>query len=359
MQAMNPTDNPLKDDLDHILQHTEGLWDELRGQRIFITGGTGFFGCWFLESFIWANQRLGLEASALVLSRDPELLREKAPHLAEHPSVRFHVGDVRNFDFPTGEFTHIIHGAAAASAKLNDENPLLMFDTIVEGTRRVLDFAVQCGCQKLLLTSSGAVYGKQPPAMTHIPEEYPGAPDTMDPCSAYGEGKRVSEFLCAVYAKKHGIQCKVARCFTFVGPYLPLDIHYAVGNFIRDALNGGPIVIKGDGTPYRSYMYAADLMIWLWTILFRGESCRPYNVGSERQIDIKSLAALIRQRLEPGVSVEVRGAQSPSNLPEDYVPSTRRIREELGVATTVDLEHGVQKTAQYLCQRAVHPPEDC
>ena len=173
----NPQENPLKDDLDHILIHTEGLWEELRGKRIFITGGTGFVGCWLLESFAWANDKLNLNASALVLTRNYEAFQKKAPHLASHPAIKFHIGNVRSFSFPDGEFSHIIHAATEASAKLNDEDPLLMFDTIVEGTRHTLDFAVHCGAKKFLLTSSGAVYGKQPPDMTHIPEDYCGAPD--------------------------------------------------------------------------------------------------------------------------------------------------------------------------------------
>lgn len=357
--------NPLSQDLDHILTYTENLWEELRGKRLFITGGTGFIGCWLLESFAWANDKLALNASAMVLTRNYETFQKKAPHLASHPTIEFHIGDVRNFAFPVGEFSHIVHAATSTSAKLNDDDPLLMFDTIVEGTRHTLDFAIHCDAKKFLLTSSGAVYGKQPPEMTHIQEDYRGAPDPTDPNSAYGEGKRVAELLCTLYAKKYAIETKIARCFAFVGPYMPLDIHYAIGNFIRDGLNGGPIQVNGDGTSYRSYLYAADLMIWLWTILFKGESCRPYNVGSEEAITIADLARTVAQSFKKPAEdlsntvaeclvkpIEVRIAKTPDpgKAADRYVPATNRAAL-LGLSPTITLYQAISKTLNHNTSR--------
>ena len=168
--------NPLADDLDHVLTHTRGLWEELRGGRLFLTGGTGFFGCWLLETFAWANDRLGLGAEVVVLTRDAAAFGRKAPHLASRADLGFHTGDVRDFAFPGGRFTHVIHAATEASVPLNNDAPLTMLDVIVQGTRRTLDFARQCGSPKVLLTSSGAVYGRQPSDLTHTPEEYAGRP---------------------------------------------------------------------------------------------------------------------------------------------------------------------------------------
>jgi nucleoside-diphosphate-sugar epimerase len=341
------TANPLATDLDHILNHTRGLWDELRGQRLFITGGTGFFGCWLLESFIWANERLGLDARSTVLTRSPESFHRKAPHLASNSSVMLLEGDVRDFEFPSGSFSHVIHAATESSAKLNTENPLLMLDTIIQGTRHTLDFAIACGTRKFLFTSSGAVYGKQPPEMTHIPEDYAGAPDPMDPRSAYGQGKRVAEHLCALYANQSSVEMKIARCFAFVGPYMPLDAHFAIGNFIRDGLAGGPIVVAGDGTPHRSYLYAADLAIWLWTILLRGVTVRPYNVGSDTSLAIVQIAHRVGKTFSPEIAVETRGATDVQSPLERYVPDVNRARIELELDSWMRLSDAIIRTKEY------------
>jgi nucleoside-diphosphate-sugar epimerase len=339
--------NPLAADLDHILDHTRDLWDELRGGRIFITGGTGFFGCWLLESFLWANERLNLGSQIVVLTRSPDAFLVKAPHLASHPAVSLHPGDVRTFAFPSGHFSHIIHAAAESNAKFYKKNSLFLLDTIVVGTRRVLDFAVACGARKFLLTSSGVVYGKQPDDLTHIPEDYPGAPDPLDPKSAYGQGKRMAEHLCSLYARADDLQPKIARCFAFVGPYLPLDIHFAIGNFIRDGLNGGPIVVQGDGTPRRSYLYGADLAIWLWTILIHGSALRPYNVGSEFAISIADLAKVVANISHPALKILITIPATSNNPSEQYIPSTKLAREELGLSQWIDLGVAIHKSNKW------------
>ena len=352
--------NPLAGDLDHILTHTSGVWGGLAGARIFVTGGTGFIGCWLLESFAWACDRLPLHASMTVLTRSPEAFRAAAPHLASHPAIRLLRGDVRSFAFPEGGFSHVIHGATEASEKLNRERPMEMLETIVDGTRRTLDLAVASGARRFLLLSSGAVYGAQPPEIAKVPETYRGGPDPVDPRAAYAEGKRLAELLVTLYARNHALNCLIARCFAFVGPYLPLDAHFAIGNFIGDSLAGRPIEIRGDGTPLRSYLYAADLAIWLWTILARGESCRPYNVGSDGELSIRELASTVARALGTRNQVRVAGVPRADVAAERYVPSVDRARRELGLDRHVDIEEGIRRTVAWHAQTcaAVALPEE-
>jgi dTDP-glucose 4,6-dehydratase len=334
-------------DLEHILLHTEPLWRELAGARLFITGGTGFFGHWLLETLAYARQRLNLSLHATLLTRAPQVFAQSMPHLAADAMFDWCVGDVRRFAFPVGEFSHLAHMGGTSSSR----NPGEMLDVILEGSRHILRFAAACRCRRFLLISSGAVYGAQPPECPRLSEDFPCAPDPMRPDSAYGEGKRVAELLSTLAAKEHGFAAIIARCFAFLGPHLPLDAHYAAGNFLRDALNGGPVRVKSDGRPLRSYLYMADLMVWLLTLLVRGESCRPYNVGSDEALSLAALAECIRDTLAPGVPVRIEGAMSRGSAPR-YIPDIDRAKRELGLGVVIRLPEAIKRTADWLRTKA-------
>ena len=338
-----------KVDLDLVLTSTRALWSEMRGQRLLLTGGTGFFGCWLVESFCHVNRELGLGAQVTVLSRDPAKFLAKCPHLSGDSAITLLAGDVRDFDYPAGEFGYVIHAATETTARMGPDAPLEMLSTIVAGTERTLQFAMQCGARKFLLTSSGAVYGRQPAELTHVPESYAGGPDPLDTASVYAEGKRVSELMCALQqktaaAKGVAFEAKIARCWAFCGPHLPLDAHFAIGNFIGDVMAGRPISIGGDGTPRRSYLYAADLAIWLWTILFRGPALVPINVGSGHDVSIRELAEVVAATLAPTTEIRVAKQAVPGAFPARYVPSVERAEALLGLRETVGLEEAIRRT---------------
>jgi dTDP-glucose 4,6-dehydratase len=334
---------PPVDDLEHAFrQLPEELWGGLAGRRIFITGGTGFVGKWLLATLAEANRRLDLGVRATVLSRDPEAFRAAAPLLAQTEGVDWLRGDVRDFAFPAGEYDTVIHAATDVVAKAAPEE---IFDTCIAGTRRVLDFAARA--QDFLLVSSGAVYGRQPADLPRIPESYPGAPDPLLPGSAYGEGKRASEWLAAAAGARTNLRVRTARCFAFVGPYLPLDKHFAIGNFIGAALAGREIVIQGDGTPVRSYLHAADMAAWLWAVLLKGRAGAAYNVGAEAAISIADLAHRVCTVLNVPDQVRVMGTQDASRPLDRYVPDNGLARAELGLSAPMGLDEAIVRTARW------------
>jgi dTDP-glucose 4,6-dehydratase len=329
------------EDLDHVLAHTRELWNEAKDASFFITGGTGFFGMWLLESFAHINDQLGLGMSATVLTRDPERFAAKAPHLAQRKDLHFVAGDIRTFTFPAGEFRYVVHGATTSNAPVDN---LEMLETIIDGTRRVLDFASKHGTTKFLYISSGAVYGKQPDDLSRIPEDYRGAPDPLDPNSAYGEGKRVGELLSVLKSQEAGFEAKIARCFAFIGPHLPLDAHFAAGNFIRDAIAGGPVVVKGDGKSVRSYLYASDLAVWLWTILFKGKASEAYNVGSDQAVTVAELAHAAGREADCPVEITCSEDNGPRT---HYVPSVGRAKSDLSLCVTVTQGDALKQSVEW------------
>jgi dTDP-glucose 4,6-dehydratase len=311
----------------------------------FITGGTGFIGRALVKSLL-ENPGKQPVAKVVLLTRDPDSFRKRAPALASHKKVDLLRGDVVHFTFPTGKFTDVIHAAAESNDLRVADRPAYYLG-LVEGARRVLDFSVKCGCERFLLLSSGAVYGHFDQLETGIPEDWGGAPAILDVNSAYGHAKRAAEHLCALYREQYGLAAKIARLFAVIGEGLPLDGQYAVGNFLRDALDPSKseIRIEGDGTPIRSFLYLGDVGTWLLKILDDGRPCYPYNVGSEAKVSIRELAEMVAAAVAPGKKIVISRGQRDYEGRSYYVPDCRRAKAELGLRETVSLDEAIRKVA--------------
>lgn len=316
---------------------------EMAGKRVFLTGGTGFFGYWLLMTIDRLNAK-GADISVVALSRNPEQFLDRHPEFRAATWLQFVRGDIKNYDFPQGTFDLFIHGATDTSPDAA-HHALELFDSIVQGTRHVLDHAVICKTRRVLIISSGAIYGEQPAEVTHITESSPYACSSTNAADAYGEGKRAMEMLAACHAQKYGIEPVFARCFAFIGYGLPA--HLAVGQLIKSALKQGRIVINGDGKTIRSYLYAADLAVWLLALACKGKPGKPYNVGSDEAFRLDELAQLISITLGLDVPVEILG-HSTSSSRIRYVPAVSSIQQELGVSIWTDMTTSIRRMADYL-----------
>ncbi|WP_322103813.1 NAD(P)-dependent oxidoreductase [Paraburkholderia sp. J41] len=347
-----------REDLEHVRRELAPLWPELRGAHLFLTGGTGFFGIWLLETLLWANeaQRLGLKIT--VLSRTPErFLTERAPHLRDHAALRFVAGTSADFAMPAEPCSHILHAASESNADQRADWAERQLNSAIDGTRRLIEMAVRHQSQSLLLTSSGSVYLPSDASDASDAMRYAEGPaslaDYVSERSVYGQTKRTMEVMTAVAARKHGFNALIARCFAFVGPYLPLEHNYAIGNLVRDALEGHQLVVTGDGTPLRSYLYAADLVVWLLTILVRGRTGVPYNVGGKEAVSIGELAHRVAAVAgAPADCVTIRGTPVPGAIPAAYLPSLSRIESDLGVRAAIALDDAIGRTLAWHRLRA-------
>ena len=338
-------DSILSEDLENIYYGTGAVWSRLDRSRLFLTGGTGFFGRWLLRGFKYARDNYGIDVQVVVLTRDPEAFGKAEPELLNCDRFTFVRGDISDFEFPQGSFDYIIHAAADSSDLVLKNDPITMCKSIVNGMQRVLDLACQSPSTRMLFVSSGASYSGAHPELELIPENWPGRPiDLSDIRKAYTEAKRLSEMLCTVYGHQKSVHTTIARCFSFIGPGLPLDANYAIGNFIRDALVGRQVLIKGSGREKRSYLYTSDLIIWLFTLLVRGEKSSVVNVGSDKAYSISEVADTVSRVLDgKGVDQSEEARRAPVH--DDYVPSVSLARDHYNLGQTVSLEEGIRRTA--------------
>ena len=330
-------DNILLEDNNFIFNQLKNLTalSKLDNSNILITGGTGLFGKSILNFLIYIRQYYNFDITVLT--------RDKYSFLFSNPNyntnfINFINGDIRNFN-PDKEYDYIIHAAAPASAKLEKENPLEMYSIILDGTKNIINIANNMNVKKLLFTSSGAVYGEQFESIKSFKEAYYGNPITY-----YGKAKKISEELLL----DSNINVSIARCFAFVGPYLNLNIHFAIGNFIRDVIENKDIIIKGDGRPLRTYLYTADLVIWLFTVLLNSKDKSIYNVGSSKEISIYNLAKKVSKSVNDYTGNIKVLTEANYNYPTPkYIPDNTKIIDELRVQENYTLDNAIKRTIKW------------
>jgi dTDP-glucose 4,6-dehydratase len=325
----------------------QDIWNSFRNKNIFLTGGTGFFGKSFLDLMIFVNDQNNLNCHITVLTRDIDHFVNNFPQFKESSFLDFITGDVCSFDFPNKKFDYILHFATPASATLNKENPLLIHEIITKGTERILNFGKFCKAKIILFASSGAVYGKQPPLITHITENYKESFDWRVLAPGYAKGKSEAEEMGCKHSDADGYQFKIARCFAFVGTYLDPESTYAIANFVRDAVCNKNIKINGDGRDYRSYLSADDLVVALLRILILGANKKAYNVGSDEAISIKELATTIKSLINPDIEIEILGHTDDTAPANRYVPNIDLLKKELNFNPTTKFADAVIEMANY------------
>jgi nucleoside-diphosphate-sugar epimerase len=315
---------------------------DLSGAKIFISGGTGFLGSWVVDLLNHLSSCHGVDLSATVLTRRLPALRVTRPDWFLSRSISFLEGDIRTVGFPSGSYKYVLHGAAETSVDAS-RRPIDLLDSIVLGGRRVLDFATSASVRRVLFLSSGAVVSPNQHASEPVAEDVSTAPPIGEISSVYANAKRFTEHMYLTYGATLGVDITIARGFAFVGPGMPLDAHFAIGNFIRDALDGIGPQLKSDGRSVRSYLFSVDAAVWQLVMLTSGQSNSIYNMGSDHPIELRVLAETVSR---------VLAAPSPTipyapSKPDFYVPDITRARGELALAPWTSLDDSIRLTAAW------------
>jgi UDP-glucuronate decarboxylase len=315
---------------------------------LLLTGGTGFFGRSLLRCYAKMFMDSNLTPPHVtVLTRSSKNFLKNYPEFGQMSWLSFYEGNIMSglAALPDKEFSHVLHAAAESIARPGI-TALQRFDENTQGTRNVLEFSIRHGAKRFLYISSGGAYGPQPLNMKRIPESYLGMPDPLSTESSYGIAKRQAEHLCALYHQTYGLDTVIARCFAFVGPDLALDEHFAIGNFIHDALMADAITVNGDGLPLRTYMYQEDLAEWLYTLLLLGDGQEAYNVGSDEVVSIGDLAHEVKDILAPNKKVVIKNRSDHfSDVRNRYIPDIDKARNKLNLDIKIKLKEAISLTA--------------
>ncbi|MFJ3076653.1 NAD-dependent epimerase/dehydratase family protein [Pseudomonas sp. NPDC087029] len=330
-------------DIQRIAAHVDVT--ALSRQHLLLTGCTGFFGKWLLAMLANLN-RNGAAIRVTAVSRSPRQFLCQNPEYSGAGWIQWLQADVRSLEHALAgvRLDGVIH-AATDTLGAGQADALQLYDTILLGARNVLDLAVRSGARRVLFTGSGAQYGAIPWACPVL-ESSTGACDSTQPASAYGEGKRAQETLAALYAQRYGLEVVFTRCFAFSGPGLVLDAHFAIGNFVRDALYQDELVLHSSGSAVRSYLHGADLAAWLLALLAKGEGGHAYNVGSDNALSIAELAHRVVARLAPGKPVRILGRDTAAQARSYYVPHIGKARA-LGLDTWTTLDQSIDSMGRW------------
>ncbi len=308
---------------------------------LLIIGGTGFFGKSILDGYKRGLLKPWGINLIYVLARHAQKLKIDAPELMEF-SIKLVNGDIATCtELPVADY--VIHAAASTDAANYLSRPEVEKRNIQAGTFNYCELAKKFHQKsRIVYCSSGAVYGQQPPDLDMIPEDYcGGSVDEMSPTKRdYAAAKRDAENAIMEMGKQ-GISVSIARCFAFIGVYLPRDKHFAIGNFIEDGLNKRPIAVKADHYVYRSYMYADDLVEWLMTIAAASNpNCPVFNVGSDEALEIREVARIVADKF----TVPLKSAVISKPNVDRYIPSIGKIEVQGPLRSKFNLREALDIT---------------
>lgn len=344
---------------------------KLSNKTVLITGGTGYVGKCLLDCLLNANRILNLNLKLILLTRD-SLNFQNEFHLAKNASeIDFHYVDfsennnLNDIKKKISSIDYAIH-AATSSIKEKDinifeSNPSLYFGSIVNGTKQILEILKLKPDIKCLYISSGAVYRGINQKTIFSEDDW--SADLFIPMDTdvYTLGKRLSEKYFFDNLKNAEFEnfC-IARCFTFIGPYLPLGIRLAGSTFFTNISRKEPLIINGDGSDIRSFMHSYDLAIWLIKVLIEGRPGEAYNVGSDEAISIKDFAEKISsivnekfQNLPKGVEyssrypVIIKNEVTSLTANKVYLPDTSKAKKELSLDLKFNLDEAISNTLRY------------
>lgn len=312
---------------------------------LLVIGGSGFFGKSILSAYVRGRlDNFGINRIK-VISRTATRLKIDHPELIINDQIELYDLDINTcLDLPEADIVIYAVGEIDFSKKnYIDEKEI---NSKKSPITRILK-TIQAKNKKsiVLYVSSGAVYGMLPSNIEKVCENYDGTSSILKLSMGkyiYAKEKLNEELIIKKFGEK-GLKVTIARCFSFIGEYLPRKQGYAIGNFIEDGINGREIVVKADHYVYRSYMHADDLVDWLITMALNANNkCPIYNVGSNEKVEVRELAGKIGKLFKQ----KIISSTLKDKVVDNYVPDISLAEKKLGLSIKIYLDEAIGITAK-------------
>jgi dTDP-glucose 4,6-dehydratase len=303
--------------------------------RIVVTGGAGFLGSHLCTRLL----DRGDEVVCLDNLITGSLANIEA--LFGRPGFTYIKHDVSTYMWIPGDVDAVLHFASPASPADFERIPIQILKVGSLGTHNALGLAKAKGA-KFFLASTSEVYGD--PQVHPQPETYWGHVNPIGPRGVYDEAKRFAEAMTMAYHRYHGLDVRIVRIFNTYGPQMRPDDGRAVSNFIVQALRGEPITVYGDGSQTRSFTYVDDEVRGFLALL-DSDVVGPVNIGNPAEFTIRELAEMVVRIT--GSSSEIIYEPLPVDDPTQRQPDITIAREKLDWKPEIDLETGIELTAEY------------
>ena len=346
---MFETSELYQEDIDNIL-NSELSWQKLQGKSLLLTGASGLIGTLLVDTLMKWNKQVENGVTIYAVGRSHTRINERFLEHLGSPYFKFISWDVNELSCIDFHVDYVIHAASNTHPKAYATDPVGSIMTNLLGLRNVLDFARNTNAERVMFLSSVEIYGKAYHENDVFTEDYCGYIDCNTLRAGYPEGKRAGEALCQAYIEKYDMDIVIPRLSRVFGPTMQDSDSKAMAQFIRNAVNEEPIVLKSEGYQRFSYCYVADAVRALLTVLLQGKCGEAYNIAQiDKVLSLREIAEVLGKLGGKGViidlpdSVECKGFSTAINA----IMSTKKIKK-LSWNVSMPMELALQKTVNIL-----------
>lgn len=324
-------------------------WENLRGKTVLIAGANGYVPQFFVHALLKRNDLYQDQIQVVALCRNEQKAKERFGEYANRADFQLLLQDVTEEVYTEQKIDYIIHAASPAGIKVTMDHPKQVFCANVNGCMNLLELALKKKA-RLMYLSSVDVYGTL--SVKRIAEQDIGCLNHLGLRNVYAASKRAAETICMCFGKE-GADVVIVRPSQIMGPGISLDDERLHINMISQMLAGNQIVLKGDGTPKRTFIYVSDAVAGMLAVLTKGEKGEVYNICTEQgEATVRELAEIFAKlkkdkQVKVVYNMETRKTDpAVTQVVSNVCVAGQKLRE-LGWASKLSLAESCNRMLEY------------